>query len=300
MASIHLPDARKVKVFLAVAESLSFVKAAARLNLAQPAVSRTVKSLEDDLGFALLERTTRRVALTAGGVVFAKESAKAMQQLALAARSARQAADAESGTLTVGYSALTNLRQMADIVVRFRAVCPAAEVGLHLMASSEQVDALSTGAIDAGILLSAACADSFEHAPVGRQAFVALFPQRHRLAHRSKIALRELASFPFVLGTMTRWRSFRSIVDSSCLQAGFLPRVVEEADDNPVLLRLVSIGRGITIFGASIGDGLPAGVVAVPISDEQAYFELSLGWRKLAGIALLQRFVDHALACGIE
>ena len=288
-----IPDLTRLRYFLAVAESLSFREAALSLNVAQPAVSRAVRMLETELGFVLFERTTRRVGLTEAGKVLAKDVQEALSQLAGGVRRAHQAAAGEAGELVLAYSAQAAHGPMAEIVVGFRSAQPLARVSLYLMSSEEQLPALESGRIDVGFLLSAACKPPLNHMVVARERFVALVSKHDPLARRASVALAELADRPFVAGTPKRWQTFRSVMQHACLSAGFLPAVVEEADDVPLLLQLISLRRAITLYGAAIAPTLLPDIAAIPVSDASATFEISIAWNGRRQTPLMSSFVDY-------
>lgn len=290
-----LYDLTHLRYFLTVAETLNFRRAAEQLNVAQPAVSRAVQQLESRLGFALLERTTRRVTLTAAGAALAKQAGDAMRQLQRAVRSAAQIASGTAGEIIVGYSAQAANGAMPKIVVRFRAAFPDAQVGLYSLASDEQIAALQSGRIDLGFMLTEACKAPLEHMTISRERFVVLLSKFHPLAAQSSISIAELANVPFVMGTPKRWATFRSLIDNACLKAGFLPTVKEETDDVPVLFQLVSLQRGITLYGASITPSLPPDIKALRIRDSFATFDLSIAWRS-DPTPLVREFVALARA----
>jgi len=285
------PDLVRLRYFLAVAKASSFRGASEALNVAQPAVSRAVQMLEAELGFKLLERTTRRVALTKAGAVLARDVEDAMQLINRSVRNARQMAAGEAGEIIVAYSAQSANGPMADMIVRFRSCFPHAAVSLYMMSSHEQVHAIESGEIDVGFLLSAACKGSLGHMIVGRERFVLLVSKHHPLAGRSTIALKELVDVPFVIGTTKRWETFRSLINSACLNAGFLPTIVEEADDVPVLLQLVSLQRGVTLYGSAVRPRLPPDIAAIPLSDPEAFFDVSVAWNGRQQTPLVREFV---------
>lgn len=288
----HLPDLARLRYFLAVADCLSFREAAQRLNVAQPAISRAIRQLERELGFSVFERTTRKVVLTEAGAALRSGSAEALERLAVALRHAAQAAAGEAGELSLAYSAQAVHGPMAEIVVGFRSAMPNACIHLNLMSSQEQIPALESGRLDVGFLLSAACKSPLSHIVVARERFVVLVSKHDPLAGRASIALSELSERPFVIGTMRRWHSFRSLVNHACLSAGYLPRVVEEADDVPLLLQLVSLRKGVTLYGAAIGPTLLPDIAAVPVADEHATFDVSIAWNAARATPLLKAFID--------
>ncbi|QCI66321.1 LysR family transcriptional regulator [Phreatobacter stygius] len=292
----HLPDLARLRYFVAVAEALSFREAAGRLNVAQPAVSRAVQQLEAEIGFKLFERTTRRVALTPAGAVLARDASEALQQLQRAVRDAGQVAAGDAGELIIGYSAQATHGPMAEIIIRFRSAYPSAQVSLYSLSSQEQLPAIDNGTIDLGFLLSAACKPPLRHVVVARQRFVMLVSRQSPLAGRASISLGELAATPFVIGTPKRWSSFRALITNVCLGAGFVPDIAEEADDVPVLLQLVSLGRGVTLYGSAIAPMLQPDIVAVPISDPHASFDISIAWHEGRQTRLAREFAAFAQA----
>ena len=164
----RLPNFVRLDYFLAVAETLSFGAAAQRLNVAQSAVSRAVRLLEEELGFALFERTTRRVQLTEAGAVLAQESGDGLARLAGALRHSRQVAAGEAGEIIVAYSALSAHGPMARIIASFRKIMPQVKCSLYPMASQEQFPALESNRIDIGFLLSATCRSPLNHIVIAR------------------------------------------------------------------------------------------------------------------------------------
>jgi len=288
-------DLTQLRYFLTVAETLNFRRAAEQLNVAQPAVSRAVQQLESRLGFALLHRTTRRVTLTTAGAALAKQAGDAMQQLEQAVRNAKQIATGNAGEIILGYSAQATNGVMPELVVRFRTAFPDAQVGLYSLASDEQVGALLSGRIDIGFMLTDACKAPLEQMTIASERFVVLLSKYHPLAKRASINVADLASVPFVMGTPKRWATFRSLIDNVCLKAGFLPVVREETDDVPVLFQLLSLQRGVTLYGASIVPSLPPDLKAIPIKDGFASFNLGVAWRKEPP-PLVKAFIEVARA----
>lgn len=290
----RLPNFVRLDYFLAVAETLSFGAAAQRLNVAQSAVSRAVRLLEEELGFALFERTTRRVQLTEAGAVLAQESGDGLARLAGALRHSRRVAAGEAGEIIVAYSALSAHGPMARIIASFRKIMPQVKFSLYPMASQEQFPALESNRIDIGFLLSATCRSPLNHIVIARERYVVLVSQYDPLAAQSSVALSDIAKYPFVAGTQERWSIYRSLMDHACLSAGFLPTVVEEADEIPLLLHLISLGRGVTLYGAAVVPTLPPDIVAIPVTDSHATFDASIAWKEGHARRMVHAFVDHS------
>ncbi|WP_283801607.1 LysR substrate-binding domain-containing protein [Nitratireductor sp. GZWM139] len=288
---MRVPDLTRLRYFLAVAEELNFRKASERLNVAQPAVSRAVQALEKELGFRLFDRTTRRVSLTDAGEVLANDAKKAMLLLERSTRHARQLASGYAGEIVIAYSAQASYGPMAEFVVKFRSAHPSATISLYQMASHEQLRALEAGEVDVGFMLSAACKAPLSLLPVVKERFVLLVSIYHPLSRRTAVSLSELKDAGFVMGTDKRWETFRSLVSNSCLSAGFLPTIIEEADDVPVLLQLVALQRGVTLYGSSIRSALPEDIVAIPLIDDCAQFEIGVAWDRTRETPLVKEFI---------
>ena len=292
--TIHPSVHAKTQYFLAVAETLSFRKAAQMLGIAQPALSRSIRELERQFGFPLFERSTRHVALTPAGEILYREAAEAMRRLARAFSRAGAVAQGLSGTVMVGYSTFAATGPMSDVIIEFRKKYPEAQVGLRLLASSEQSEALNEGAIDLGFMMANVSSGPLKSTPISRERLIALVPASHAWANERSITLRRIATAPIVIGTASRWRGFRMLVDDMTAAKGLRLNVVEEADDLPVLLQLVRSGFGCTILDASFIPTLPPGIKPLEIRDAKATLDIALAWREDSPSPLTARFIEVA------
>ncbi len=284
----------QIQTFLMVAETLNFRRAAERLAVAQPALSRSVRRLEQHLGFALFERSTRRVALTPAGELLYREGSDALECLSRACTRAERVAHGLSGSIMVGYSTFATAGPMSDIIIAFRKQYPDALVGLRLLASSEQSAALEEGSLDLGFMMSTVCLPPLEKIAISRERLVALVPVSHRWARRKSITLSELATTPLVIGTEGRWRGFRSLLRDTFDARGLSMTFAEEADDLPVLLQLVRSGFGCTILDASFIPTLPPGICSVEIEAVTATLDVALTWHQDNLSPLAGHFIDVA------
>lgn len=288
--SIHA----KVHYFLAVAETLSFRAAARKLGIAQPALSRSIRQLEQHFGFALFKRSTRHVALTEAGQVLFRDGALALQQLDRACEHAGQVAQGLRGTLRIGYSTFAATGPMSDIIIEFRRQYPDALVSLRLLASSEQAAAFEAGALDLGFMMSNVSSAPLQALPISSEPLIAVVPSMGPWSKRRSITLKQLSAAPIVIGTASRWRGFRALVDDMADANGLTLNIVEDADDLPVLLQLVRSGFGCTILDASFTPTLPPGVTPLKLNDVKATLDISLAWRPDSISPLVPRFVEVA------
>ncbi|MBR1177148.1 LysR family transcriptional regulator [Bradyrhizobium sp. KB893862 SZCCT0404] len=284
----------KIHYFLAVGNSLSFRRAAQTLHIAQPALSRSIRQLEQQLGFSLFQRSTRHVALTPAGEALYRDSVDAVRRLSLACTRAHQVAQGLSGTLVVGYSTFAAVGPMSSIIIEFRKQYPGANVSLRLLASSEQLTAFDEGALDVGFMMSSVSTASLHTHPISKERLIALVPSDHVWAKRRSITLERLSTAPIVVGTTSRWRGFRSLIDDIAAKRGLTFNIVEEADDVPVLLQLVRSGFGCTVLDASFIPTLPPGIKSLEISDVRATLDIALAWRADNLSPLAERFIQLA------
>lgn len=245
---------RELECFLAVAEELSFTRAAERLNLAQPPLSRHIRGLEEALGVALFERTRRRVALTPAGHAFRAEASDILPRLRRAGEAAKRAARGETDRIEVGFVSAVLSPELVALFTRFGKRHPHVRLQLHDLPPSEQLAALARGELDVAFvgvaperLLGGLAATRWRE-----EALLAFVPPNHALASRREIRLSELAGESFVMISPEAAPSYASLVHRLCLAEGFRPRVVQEAARAQAVAALTVAGAGISILPASL------------------------------------------------
>jgi DNA-binding transcriptional LysR family regulator len=237
-----------LRYFVAVAEDLHFRRAAERLRIAQPALSRSIKWLEGELGATLLRRTTRNVALTDAGQIFLDEIRPALAQIERAQRLAQSAAAGETGRLSVAYMDFAINGPLPAILNTFRIAHPGVTIDLAHMWTERQREAITAGDIDIGFLIGPFAAPGIESMTVLDERFVVVLPESHPLAENRRIRLADLRAEPFILGASAFWGPYRRMVDELCLAAGFTPIVVQEAHNSDGIFGLVAAGMGVSIY----------------------------------------------------
>jgi DNA-binding transcriptional LysR family regulator len=245
---------RELECFLAVAEELSFTRAAERLRLAQPPLSRHIRSLEETLEVRLFDRSQRHVALTAAGIAFRDEARDILPRLRRAGEAAKRAAQGETDRVAVGFVSAVLSPELVDVFKRFRCQHPSIRMHLHDLLPSEQLDHLARGELDIAFVGVAP-----ERIPAGlattrwrEEALLAFLPPGHRSAKKSSIRLRELAEEPFVMISATAAPAYTSFVNRLCLKEGFRPRIIEEAARAQAVAALTVAGVGVSILPTSL------------------------------------------------
>ncbi|MGE6744283.1 LysR family transcriptional regulator [Allorhizobium pseudoryzae] len=287
-------ELRHLRAFIAVAEDNNFRRAAERLNIAQPALSRIVRDLEVLLGVRLFDRTTRMVTMTSAAKAFLPEARDVLEHVAAAVRVARRADEGDLGTLSVGFNDFAINDSLPKIIRDFRSRYPGIEIELRSMSSPDMADALRKRRLDIGFLFGAHLVNNLEFQVVRREQLVCLLPRGHPLAAMRVIDLASLASEPFVMGAAKSWATFLDLVDASCMAAGFRPRVVQEASHSDGIVNLVAAGIGVSIYVNARWLKTRHDVVVRPFRQEMPSVASVAAWHPDLKSRALQNFIAVA------
>jgi DNA-binding transcriptional LysR family regulator len=268
-------DARLWRSFTTVADELHYGRAAERLHITQPALSRQIRDLERVLGITLFDRTSRRVVLSRAGRAVLGQARRALAESDRAVRLARLAAHGDWGELAIAVLPAVALALLPAIIRAYRDAHPAIGVTISESFDDEQLAALTAGRIDAGFLRAAAAPPGLHLETLRTEPVLAGLPAGHRLARHHRIDLAELAGEPFVF--FPRHRSVLAYDEfiASCRAAGFSPAIVQEASGISAL-GLVAAGLGVTVVAASYQALSLDGVRFVPVIGHQ--LTLQVAW----------------------
>jgi DNA-binding transcriptional LysR family regulator len=292
-------DLKHLATFVAVAEELNFHRAAERLTMAQPAVSRIVLELEERLGVRLLERTTRKVRLTESGRYLLEEAQEILGRIDVAENTVRLLASGTKAILRVGYTTITGHSLVPDITREFRNANPDVRVELTYMHSPAQRDKILQDEIDLGFIEGSFQSSEIESRPITRHRLVALLPPEHPLAAKPALTIDDLAREQLVMGTNAEWPTLRRIVVDAFQTAGQVLNVAQEASSLTGILGLVTAGVGITIF-----TGMPRFcgeqmIAPRPIvTDPPVVVETHLAWRRASISIAKRRFIETSQKVG--
>ncbi|MBB5326774.1 LysR substrate-binding domain-containing protein [Tunturiibacter gelidoferens] len=254
-------ELRHLRYFLAVAETLHFSRAARRLGMAQPPLSQQIKRLEQLLGHALFERTTRGVKLTPAGQLLVRRARSTMEKVDEDLAQVRRLGRGEEGTLTVGFSGSVMFTELPAAIQSFRHRYPKVELRLRELVTSAQIAALLNGQIDLAFLRDGDPTEGIRITTLLKEKYVAVLPEAHALARRRTLSVKALEGEPFIMFARRMGPLAYDRTIACCEREGFRPNIVQDAPQWLTLVRLVSAGLGVTLAPACVARVAVPGVV---------------------------------------
>lgn len=290
-------DLHHVRAFLAVAEELHFGRAAQRLHMAQPPLSRTIKQLERSLGHQLFVRTTRRVRLTLQGEALLGPARAIVEAFEDAERAVAHAGAGETGKVRIGFAGPSSHEPVSDLARAMRRECPGIELELtSSVYGTDTVGQLMSHELDMAIVRFASDpVPGIDARVVRRERFIIVVPEGHWLAGRHSITMEELVDEPWVLLGAATGSVVRDALFHRGHAAGFMPRVVQQANDSWTIMALVKAGVGITLSVDSAFASLdPRGLHIIALDGADPFTHASLAWRSDDPSPALRRVIEMA------
>jgi DNA-binding transcriptional LysR family regulator len=282
-----------VRSFVTVAEERHFGRAARRLALTQPPLSRQVQKLEREIGARLLDRTPHGVELTVAGRAFLPDAQRLLALAEAAVRGARRAALGGAGGLTLGFAALSGLTVLSGVLQQIEAARPGVRVSLRERGSAAQLEQLATGGLDLGLVRPPFDPHAVESRLIAREPLVVVVPAGHPLADGDGPLPVDHLTDATVLGHAAGRSGYLArLVDQTL--AAVRHHVSDEVDEVHTMLALAAAGRGLAVVPASArGLGL-AGIAFRQLrTDPREPVELHLVWRRGATNPALLAVLPH-------
>ena len=273
-------ELRHLKAFCAVAEELSFRRAAERLGIAQPALSRSIKHLEEETGVTLFERTTRVTRLTEAGRAFLGRSQAILESLGEAVELAQRVQSGIAGEVRVGFNDFAISGLLPETVRRFRAAYPEVDVKLVDSPTPEMLNLLLDGELEVAFHTGPTDHGDLDHVVVRKERLVCVLPSSHDLAAEDSISVAELAGDSFIMGRWETWRIYHRIIRDICRRHGFQPRIIQEAEHGDGIMGLVAAEMGVTLYVDSEWLHFMKGIVVKPLRERLPRIETLATWRR--------------------
>jgi DNA-binding transcriptional LysR family regulator len=293
---INGPPLEALTSFAALADELHFTRAAARLHVAQPALTKRIQQLERLLGVRLFVRTRRSVTLTSDGELLLEKARHVIRAAEDLAATARRLSDGELGTLRIGFTPSAPHHVLPALMRTFRRRHPAISCMLAEAGSEDQIRQILDGELDVGILRPPAtrpaalvCTTFLE------EPYVAVLPRSHRLASSRAVSLTDLSSDPFVLIARRVVAAIHDQIVAACVEAGFTAHVVQEATHIHAVVALVAAGCGVSVLPKSAAELGVRDVVCCPLTHTSLQTVMAVAHLRHRATPAVRAFVQSAV-----
>lgn len=261
---------RELECFIAVAEELSFTRAAKRIHLAQPPLSRHIRTLEEKIGAVLFSREARQVTLTSAGSLFYDEIRNVPRVLSRAGEAARRCALGETARLRLGFVSAVMNDELVETFRRYREQYSQVQVMLHDSPPQDQLKAIASGRLDGGFV---GVAPSVKPAGIQwvawhREPLLCFVPAGHALASLKSFSLADLRDESFIAVAHDSAPAFAAHIRGLCKAAGFRPRVILESPRAQAVALMVAAGSGIAILPATLARLMEKSVHAIALKEK--------------------------------
>jgi DNA-binding transcriptional LysR family regulator len=283
----------QLRCFIAVAEELHFSRAAERLNMTQPPLSRQVRLLEHHVGAQLLERSSRAVRLTAAGQAFFPEAVRIVRLAEQATFTARRVARGEQGALSIGFTSASGYSLLPEVVRRLRDRLPGVALSLKELVSTSQVEALNAGQLDVGLMRPHPLNGELESRLVATEPLMLAMPAEAADEWPMAPTLASLHGKPFVMYSPHEARPFYQMLTARFERAGVTPDIVEHVGQVHTMLALVRAGLGAALIAEGASRLQFDGIVMRRMETEPV--ETVCVWRRDNENPALQLFLDEVL-----
>jgi DNA-binding transcriptional LysR family regulator len=277
-------ELRHLRYFVAVADELNFTRAAEKLHLAQPSLTRQVHNLEEELGVRLLNRTKNQVSLTEEGKSFLVDAKRLVTASLESVKAVQRFSRGESGQLNLGYLFKFNFDLLPATLKTFYQDCPEIAVNLFDMSPAEQLRALETRKIDLGFVgvrphPESKLPESLMWECVARHAVVVVLPEGHPLAKRKLVKIGDLKPLFFVAMSEQTHPGSRAWLTGLCELAGYTPRILQDVELESGIMTFVAEGLGVTLAREQIRKLQHPGVVFRPL-EPAAKADYWIAWHR--------------------
>ena len=284
-------DLYELKSFSVLARELHFRRAAERLCISQPALSKQIRRLEEKVGGGLFARTRRRVTLTETGRVLLPLADKLLKDSEQALTTAKEASNGRAGILRIGFGLAAVSELLPRTILRFSREYPLIKLQMSDMSTPSQLTALLQESLDIGIVRLPIASTELDSFPLIRERLLLAVPESFRYSHRDKLST--LRDAPFVLISRSASSTFHNHALSLCRSAGFTPNVVQESGEIFTILNFVRAGLGVSLVQSAAARMKVPGVRFHELKMSESEWAIGMAWmRTCEKRDLIQKFVD--------
>ncbi len=289
-------ELRHLRYFVAVAEEENVSRAALKLHVSQPGLSRQIRDLEDEIGFQLLERSAKSVRLTAAGKVFLAEAREVLLHANAAVNKARAVAHGGSGEIHVGYAPSLTVQILPPMLRAFQGEFPHVRVTLHDLSSEEMLTQLGTKKLQVALTVRppAKMLRGLSFVEIARYAMVVAVAPSHPLAKLKAITLQQVAPEPLIGLSRKDYPEYHVDVKKLFATVGRKPNFAEEHEGGTSIIAAVEAGRGIALVPSSLACIVGARVKLIPLKPALPPIPVGAVWLKENDSKLVKKFIAAA------
>ena len=273
-------ELRHLTYFLAVAEELHFRKAAEKLFISQPGLSRQIKQMEDILETQLFERNKKKVSLTPAGYFLKKEVEFIFNHLEKVERQLKLVGDGNSGELRIGFLGSAMQKVIPQLLLNIKETYPKVRTSLEELSNFAQVDAVLNDQLDMGFVRVARVPNTLHMKTVFKDTFSLVLPERYPLLTREFKGMHQFANDDFILFNQAYSPLYYETIMSICQDAGFAPKVSHKSVHAHTIFKLVENHMGIAIVPTALQNGFQMRVKFIELKNIPQRAELSVIWKK--------------------
>jgi DNA-binding transcriptional LysR family regulator len=283
-------DLRVLRYFVVLAETLHFGRAAARLSMSQPPLSRQIHGLERELGVELFIRGPHGVRLTPAGDALLPHARRLLREADALSAGAKELGRGDVGAVRLGFISTAAYNVLPRVLPEFHRRHPGIRLSLVESTSDAQFTGLSNDTLDAGLVIPPVL-EALQYVPLLHEPLIAALPDGRRWPRALPLA--RLAGEPFILFPRQASQGLYDLIVGLCAGAGFAPRIEQEAIQMPTIVSLVAAGMGVALVPASIAEMRRTGVVYRPLAEPGPPMEVGLAWNEASHTPAVAAFVAH-------
>ena len=289
-------EIKHLQYFIKVTQTGSFTRAADELYMTQPAVSRIIKSLEDEIGMPLFIRSRKKLLLTDAGKVFYEHAQKMEEQFQMLQVSLNSLSNRTKGHIRIGLPSIIDSIFFSRLIASFHKEYPDITFQLIEDGSKGIEEKVMNEKLDFGVVFLPASHPVFEAYSLGQESLKLIVPSKHRLAHRKEVDLDELKDEDFIM--FNKDFALRDCIYTACRKSHFEPKIISETSQLDFIEEMVASNMGITLLPESTIKGLTTDVKEIKISHPVINWHLSIIWKKDPMAAhVKQEFIRFAEKC---
>jgi len=291
-------ELRHLRYYVAVAEAENVSRAALKLHVSQPGISRQIRDLEDEIGFQLLERSAKSVRLTPAGKVFLKETREVLARVEAAVNKARAVAKGGGGEIHVGYAPSLTVQILPAMLRKFQDAFPDVRVALHDLSSEEMLLQLATGKLQVALTVPppAKMLRGLAFVEIARYAMVVAVAPNHPLAKCKAVTLRQVAPEPLIGLNRKDYPEYHVETRKLFAASGLKPNFAEEHEGGTGIVAAVEAERGIALVPSSLACIVGTRVKLIPLKPALPPIRVGALWLKKKTSALVEKFIAAAKA----